>query len=47
VGHHIGQCAQRNSALHGAAALGQQRAQLPECRVIVERDTPDQQANTS
>jgi hypothetical protein len=30
VGHHIGQGAQPDLALHGAAALGQQRADLPD-----------------
>ena len=47
VGDHIGQGAQPDSALVGAAALGQQRADLPDGRVIVDRETSDQQASTS
>ena len=47
VGDHIGQGAQPDSALVGAAALGQQRADLPDGRVLVDRETPNQQASTS
>jgi hypothetical protein len=47
VSDHIGQVAQPDPAFDGAAALGQQRATSPIVRVLVERDTPNQQANTS
>jgi hypothetical protein len=47
MGDDIGQRAPPDSTFDGAAPLGQQRRTSPTARVIVERETLNQQASTS
>ena len=48
AGDHIGSGAQPDPALHGASALAPAAGEpFPTARVIVQRDTPNQQPSTS